>query len=96
MEFFSPNERCYVPWLICYWFATGAAAVLLWLTLAIPPTALVGAFLAGRIGHRTTAGIGFGLVATALFLMGGWPPTIEVRDMAPTLILAGLSRFDWL
>jgi len=29
MEFFSPNERCYVPWLICYWFATGAAAVLL-------------------------------------------------------------------
>src|SRR5579859_836037 len=69
----------------------GAAGVLLWLTLAIPPTALLGAKIAGRVGHRTTAGFGFCLVAAALFSMGGWPATIEVREMAPSLIVAGLG-----
>jgi MFS family permease len=69
----------------------GAAQVLLWLTLAIPPTALLGAGAASRLGRRATAGLGFSLVAAGLFSMGGWSATIQVSEMVPALVIAGLG-----
>ncbi|HLZ26744.1 MAG TPA: MFS transporter [Chloroflexota bacterium] len=69
----------------------GAAQVLLWLTLAIPPTALLGAAAAARVGRRATAALGFGLVAAGLYGMGGWPATSTLPEMTPSLIIAGLG-----
>lgn len=71
--------------------AAGSAQVLLRMTLAIPPGALIGAAAARLLGTRPVAFLGFGLVAVGLQFMSHWPSTITVMEMTPALLLAGLG-----
>ena len=66
-----------------------AALVLLRLMLAVPPCALIGAFVATRLGRRAVAGGGFLLAAIGLAVMSRWSAGIGEDGMTPALVIAG-------
>ncbi|MBV8713700.1 MAG: MFS transporter [Chloroflexi bacterium] len=71
--------------------ASGAAQVLLRMTLAIPPGALIGAAAARIAGTRAVALVGFLVVAVGLQFMATWQSTTTVPDMTLALVLAGVG-----
>lgn len=66
--------------------ATGGALLLLWFLIGLPAGALLGGFLASRLGERLPAVAGFAAAAAAYWWIGTAVPDIE-----PGLALAGAA-----
>lgn len=66
--------------------SAGGALLLMWFLVGLPAGALVGGFLASRLGERLPAVIGFAVAAAAYFWIGKTVPDIE-----PGLALAGAA-----
>ncbi|MCZ7663703.1 MAG: MFS transporter [Thermoleophilia bacterium] len=65
--------------------------LLMRLTIMIPIGALIGGWLADRIGYRMTGVLGFLLTAAGYGLTAGWPAQPSSAQMTMDLVLTGLG-----
>jgi MFS family permease len=72
--------------------AAGATVLLIRFLVALPAGALIGGFLAGRLGDAAVAGTGMLLAAVGYLLIAGWP--VDVWAARHDLGLLSLPRLD--
>ncbi len=65
--------------------------MLMRLTAAVPVGALLGGYLAYKLGHRFVSALGLLLAAAGLFLMSGWTPDEGDTMLTLHLLLAGFG-----
>ena len=65
--------------------------MLMRLTSTVPVGALLGGYLAYRLGHRAVSALGLAIAAAGLFLMSGWLPDDGDAMLTLYLLLAGFG-----
>ncbi len=65
--------------------------MLMRLTGGVPVGALLGGYLAYRVGHRVVSALGLAVAAAGLFLMSGWMPDAGDAMLTLYLLQAGLG-----
>ena len=65
--------------------------MLMRLTAAVPVGALLGGYLAYKLGHRAVSALGLLLAAAGLFLMSGWTPDDGDTMLTLHLLLSGFG-----
>ncbi|MBW4719378.1 MFS transporter [Saccharothrix obliqua] len=71
--------------------ATAAIALLAWFLVALPVGAVLGGWLAGRVGDRWVAVAGMAVACGAYALMARWPADVASGVLHRDLVVAGLG-----